>query len=125
MEIEQNIRRETVRVLLRITLFLVFYIALIAVGIGIFWGAYELTSFILLSESIEWTKHIRANVMLVLALLGIWALAFSLGFYLVKPLFSFTRYKREGSLEITREEAPDLFALIDEEPIRIGVTRVG
>ena len=69
MEIEQNIRRETVRVLLRITLFLVFYIALIAVGIGIFWGAYELTSFILFSESIEWTKHIRANVMLVLALL--------------------------------------------------------
>ncbi len=120
MEIEQNIRRETVRVLLRITLFLVFYIALIAVGIGIFWGAYELTSFILLSESIEWTKHIRANVMLVLALLGIWALAFSLGFYLVKPLFSFTRYKREGSLEITREEASELFVLIDELTQQVG-----
>lgn len=123
MEVEQNIRKETVRVLFRIIVFLVLYIALIAVGLGILWSAYKLTVFMLFSGDFTWPNHMRIDILLILALLGIWALAFSLGFYLIKPLFSFTRDSNEGRLEIFREEAPDLFATIDELTQQIGCKR--
>lgn len=111
LSLENSIKKEATNVLGRIFLFLVYYIGLIILGILLLWGAWELTAWVV-TVAIPSINSIRALILVVLILAGVWSLALMLGLYLVKPLFSFSRSENIDRVEIKEEDAPELFAMI-------------
>ena len=109
------------KVMVKIVIFLLFYIAIIAAGIGVFYSAWLFSLFI-------WNTfiptfdihHTRQAIILTFMLIGFWLFAFTLGFYLLKPLFSFTNINRENLREITATECPELFAMIERLVEKVG-----
>ena len=111
--LEKDMRQVATETLGRIMIFLVYYISLILIGISLFWGAIEISLWCFNSVLPE-IRSGRIIIFIVLILLGIWGLAFMLGVYLVKPLFSFTSSKNKDRVEIFEKDAPELFAIIRE-----------
>lgn len=113
MENTYNIQTTATHVLLRIFVFLLFYMTLIAVGIGILVGAFKLSIWFINSD-VFFVGGGRLFIIGIIALVGIWALAAMLGFYLIKPLFSSTKNTNENRLEIKKGDCPELFSMIEE-----------
>lgn len=105
-----NFNLAVVDVVLRIVCFVIFYSFFIGVGILIFWGAFVLTNSVL---RVLWQEG-AFNLLIFIAIAGIWALAGMLGLYLIKPLFSFTRNRDPGRIEVQESECPPLFETIRE-----------
>ena len=78
VESNTNIAREATKVLLRIALFLVYYIALIALGLCIFVGAFFLTKYFFISALPE-MRNGRAILLAIICIAGIWCLAATCG----------------------------------------------
>jgi len=116
------IRRAAAAEILRLALFLAYYLALIALGVAILAGTVFAVRF-LVSDVLPRVRNGRAIVALVIAAAGLAALALMLGFYLVKPLFSFTRDRDPRRVEVRRADCPALFALIDALAARTGCPR--
>ena len=106
---EWNIRKAAWHVMSRIVLFVLYYIALVAVGVGIFalaaWATWALVR--LMTET-------GGNWYILVVIAGIWALAVMFGYYLVRPLFKFTKNEKPGRVEVFRKDCPELFAVIDD-----------
>ena len=106
---EWNIRKAAWHVMSRIVLFVLYYIALVAVGVGIFalaaWATWALVR--LMTDA-------GGNWYVLVVIAGIWALAVMFGYYLVRPLFKFTKNEKPGRVEVFRKNCPELFAVIDD-----------
>ena len=118
----RRIRRAAAAEILRLALFLAYYLALIALGVAILAGTVVALRLLFL-EVVPRVRSGRALVALVVAAAGLAALALMLGFYLVKPLFSFTRDRDPRRVEVRRGDCPALFALIDALAARTGCPR--
>lgn len=113
METKINIRTESAKVLARIAAFLVYYLLLIVLGGLIFIAAFLFTKYMVIYVFPEIGSG-RLLILLLLAILGVWALAGMFGLYLIKPLFSFTKNQKPERVEITQEDCPELFSMIYE-----------
>ena len=113
MERKINIRTESAKVLARISAFLVYYLLLIVLGGLIFIAAFFFTKYMVIYVFPEIGSG-RLLILLLLAILGVWALAGMFGLYLIKPLFSFTKNQKPERVEITQEDCPELFSMIYE-----------
>lgn len=113
MKKNRSINLLSANVLLRIVIFLVYYIALIVLGILILYGTFLLSAWIIPFIPLH-ISSVRATIVLVIILAGLWSLAGMLGFYLIKPLFSFQKNENKNRVEVTQKECPELFAIIKE-----------
>lgn len=113
METKINIRTESAKVLARIAAFLVYYLLLIVLGGLIFIAAFFFTKYMVIYVFPEIGSG-RLLILLLFAILGVWALAGMFGLYLIKPLFSFTKNQKPERVEITQEDCPELFSMIYE-----------
>ena len=121
-DVSRLIRRAAAIEILRIALFLVYYLLLIALGAAILCGTVIAVRFLMV-DVLPRVRYIRAAIALVIAAAGFGALALMFGFYLVKPIFSFTRDRDPRRLEVRRSDCPALFALIDALAVRTGCRR--
>ena len=113
-DIENSIRKEATTVLFRVVLFLIYYIALILLGIGLFAGAFWVTWQLLTHMSIFERINVRAVVWGGLVFFAMWWFCIQFAWYLVKPLFSVNKVKDDGLREVSEKECPKLFAIIEE-----------
>lgn len=113
MHSKPNIKGEATHVLLRIAAFLLYYLLLIALGAVIFIAAFFFTKYMVIYVLPE-IRGGRLLILLLLAILGVWCLAGMFGLYLIKPLFSFTKNEKPERVEITQEDCPELFLVIND-----------
>lgn len=118
-----GLRVSALQVLLHILGFLLFYIGLIVLGLSLFLGAFLLSWWIVASGFDLVSFHAKAVIFLAVTLVAIWAVAFMVGFYLIKPLFGWSLQQNEEQIEIHREQAPRLFAVIDDLCRKTGAAR--
>lgn len=113
-KIESNIRKEAAIVLWRVVLFLVYYVSLILLGIGLFFAAFGVTW--LLIEMLSEFSHIngRIAIWIFIAWLAMWWFCIQIAWYLIKPLFTFHSTSDDNRIEVTRKECPELFSIIDD-----------
>ena len=109
--IKNNIKVEATKVLLRIGVFLFYYLLLIVFGALIFVAAFYFSKVILIYVIPE-VESGRIAILLLLAILGIWCLAGMFGLYLIKPIFSFTKNSKPDRVEISENDCPELFTVI-------------
>ena len=107
-----SIRAAVIDELLRLALFIVYYVALICLGIAIIVGAAFAAKF-LAFDCLEHVRDGRAAALILIAAVGLLSLAAVFGVYLVKPLFSFTRNRNEQRVEVSRKDCPALFDLVE------------
>ncbi|MBQ9431175.1 MAG: M48 family metalloprotease [Kiritimatiellae bacterium] len=98
--------------ILRLALFLVYYISLICLGAAIIVGALFAAKFIVF-EGLEHVRDVRSALFMIVVAIGLLSLAAVFGVYLVKPLFSFTKNRNEERLEVCRADCPVLFDLVE------------
>lgn len=111
-KIGSSIRKEAAIVLWRVLLFIVYYIALIVLGIGLFFGALGVT-ILLLQFLVSLNRiSVRALAVIIILWLAMWWFCIQFAWYLVKPLFSFHSSSDMGRMEIKRRDCPELFAMI-------------
>lgn len=112
--IESNIRKEAATVLWRVVLFIVYYIALILIGLGLFAAAFGVTWFLI--QMLSEVSHINGRVVIwvFIAWLAMWWFCIQIAWYLIKPLFTFHSSRDENRVEVTRNDCSELFALIDD-----------
>ena len=112
--IENKIRTEATSVLVRVVLFIIYYIVLILIGLGLFVAAFGVTW--LLIEGLSGVTRIngRAVFWIGIAWLAMWWFCIQISWYLIKPLFTFHSSTDHNRVEIQREDCPDLFSMIQE-----------
>lgn len=108
-ELDVKIKKEATSVLTRVVLFLVYYIALILIGIGLFVAAFGVTYFLVSAM----TAIRRFNVYLLVLLVAMWWFCIQIAWYLVKPLFKIHKSTDEDRVEVKRGDCPKLFDLIE------------
>ena len=114
-----SIKGAVVNEAIRLALFLVYYLALIALGLavlaGAVWVSYHLSVHVLPEM-----HHGRGVIGVVILMVGILSLAGMFGLYLIKPLFSFTSNRDDQRVEVGREDCPKLFELIEDLADKTG-----
>lgn len=110
--IENSIRKEASSVLWRVVLFIVYYVALVLLGIGLFYAAFKVS--VLLVVLLSKFDHINFRVAfwMMVIWLAIWWFCIQIAWYLIKPLFTFHSSTDESRYEVKEKDCPDLFALI-------------
>ena len=113
-DVTQKIQNEAKGVLLRVALFILYYIFLLFLGIGLFivalWITLKIPS---LLEGLD-TIDMRGVIIGILAFLAMWWFCIQIGWYLAKPLFIFPKVSNENRFEITQSDCPELFAMIED-----------
>lgn len=118
--IESSIRKEASTVLGRVVLFLVYYVLLILIGIGLFVGAFWATIFLVgLVDDVEYI-NLRMIAYAIVAFLAMWWFCFQFAWYLVKPLFVVHKNKDSKRKEVRQRDCPELFAIIKELACKTG-----
>lgn len=110
----QDINRAVAGELCRIVLFVLYYVLHILIGIGLFVGAFFVGK---ISLWLLTTAHVLNFGLITLGIafnIAVWILAAMLGFYLVKPLFKFTKNQNPKRVEVTESDCPQLFQMIHE-----------
>lgn len=105
---------------LRLVLFLVYYIALICLGIAILIGAVYVACHLAFNvlprvAEMNWGEGTHGMGMTLIiggVIVGVLSLAGIFGIYLVKPLFSVKKNINNERVEVTESECPKLFQLI-------------
>ena len=120
MSVQNNITKAVVGELFRIFLFIVYYLIHIALGISLFFGAFYVNklSFLLFANADSF--NVRLLIFALIINIAVWIIAAMVGFYLIKPLFKFTKSNNPKRLEITEQECPQLFQLIRETARKTG-----
>ena len=104
---KEDIRMAVAAELFRIFCFLLYYVALIALGVAIFVGAFYLTFGLAVIG-----MAIGAWWFTILAIIGLWTFVIMFGLYLVKPLFSFKKNENDSRMEVEEADCPELFAML-------------
>ena len=102
-----SIRRAVADEMFRICCFLIYYVVLMVLGVGIFVGALYLT-FDLAVIGLA----IGAWLFTLLAIIGLWTFVVMFGLYLVKPLFSFKKDENDSRVGVEEADCPELFAML-------------
>ena len=110
--IENSIRKEASTVLGRVILFLVYYILLILLGIGLFVAAFWISWMLLGVLSELESINVRVIFWVGIAWLAMWWFCIQIAWYLVKPLFTVHRTSNENRREVSRDECSELFSVI-------------
>lgn len=112
--ISKNIKKEGTIVLTRVILFLVYYVALIAIGFLLLVGAALVTFSI--PTFLEGLDRINIRLLIIgtLALVAMWWFCIQIGFYLIKPLFISPKVSNDDRLEIIENDCPKLFSMIQD-----------
>ena len=105
-----SIKGAVVNETLRVVLFLVYYLALICLGVVILVAAFYAAKF--LGEEVLPNAKGRGAIGVLVIIVGVLSLAGVFGIYLIKPLFSFTKSKKEERVEVSEDDCPKLFGLI-------------
>lgn len=113
MQAKTNITGEASKVLLRIGVFLLYYLLLVALGAFIFVAAFFFSKYMFIYVFPQIGSG-RLAILLLLAIVGVWCLAGMFGLYLIKPVFSFTKNVKPERVEIFRDDCPELFAIIND-----------
>ena len=110
--IEKSIRKEASTVLGRVILFLVYYILLILLGIGLFVGAFWITYMVFGWFLEAETINLRGLIYGGIALIAMWWFCIQIAWYLVRPLFTVHWSSDDNRLEVQEWECPELFSMI-------------
>ena len=105
-----SIKGAVVNETFRVVLFLVYYFALICLGVAILVAAFYAAKF--LGEEVLPNAEGRGAIGVLVIIVGVLSLAGVFGIYLIKPLFSFTKSKKEERVEVSEDDCPKLFGLI-------------
>lgn len=110
--LSRNIKIEGTVILIRVILFLIYYVALIAVGFLLLVGATRVTFSI--PAFLEGLNQINIRLLIigVIALAAMWWFCIQIGFYLIKPLFISPKTSNDNRLEIAESDCPKLFSMI-------------
>lgn len=101
-----SLRNRAYRVILRLFLFYTCYILLIFIGVLMVIGAFYLS---------KWLINGRLGIVLLLiGLFVIWMTLGMFGIYLVKPLFLKKKFNEPERIDISQENAPELFKMVKE-----------
>ena len=111
--IDFKIKKEASVVLGRIVLFLVYYIGLILIGLGLFVIAGWITLHAL-SIPNPLDLNIRIIIFGIVALLAMWWFCLELGLYLIRPMLVSPDTTDRILPEVSENECPELFSLIKE-----------
>lgn len=116
-------------VLAQVVLFVLVYLATIALGAGLVFFAFHVCVWLLppFFENVApeimrlgWLGFILLTG-IVIGIVGLWAFIVAVGIYFVKPLFIFPKRNKDYGHEIHREDSPKLFDLIAETAKEAGV----
>lgn len=113
-ENQRNINHAVANELVRIVLFVLYYILHIVLGIGLFIGAFYISKLSIIAVLASDVVYGRVVFWVIVGNLVMWIMAAMVGFYLIKPLFKFTKSKNPKRVEITEQECPKLFEMIRE-----------
>ena len=113
-----SIKGAVVNETLRVVLFLVYYLALICLGVVILVAAFYAAKF--LGEQVLPNAKGRGAVGVIVVIAGLLSLAGVFGIYLIKPLFSFTKSTNKERVEVSEDDGPKLFGLIRSLSERTG-----
>ena len=113
-----SIKGAVVNETLRVVLFLVYYLALICLGVVILVAAFYAAKF--LGEQVLPNAKGRGAVGVIVVIAGVLSLAGVFGIYLIKPLFSFTKSTNKERVEVSEDDCPKLFGLIRSLSERTG-----
>lgn len=113
-----SIKGAVVNETFRVVLFLVYYLALICLGIAILVAAFYVAKF--LGEEVLPNAKGRGVIGVIVVIAGVLSLAGVFGIYLIKPLFSFTKSTNEERVEVKEGDCPKLFGLIRRLSERTG-----
>ena len=105
---------------LRIALFLAYYMGLICLGVIILVVALGVAKIL----AFDYLPHLFTSwvalVLMISIIVGLPAFAAAFGIYLIKPLFSFTKNLNKKRVAVSRKDCPKLFALIENLSNRTG-----
>jgi hypothetical protein len=105
--VSPNFKKMVVKSILAIVLFILIYLFLISAAVGIFLGSVYFCLFFLL----KWDVNITASILLSL---GILSFAGLLLYFLIKFIFVKDKIDRSHMVEISRNDEPELYKLIEE-----------
>jgi len=111
--VSPNFKKMVVKSILAIVLFILIYLFLISAAVGIFLGSVYFCLFFLL----KWDVNITASILLSL---GILSFAGLLLYFLIKFIFVKDKIDRSHMVEISRNDEPELYKLIEEVVEEVG-----
>lgn len=112
--IDSNIKKEASSVLFRVLLFILYYISLILIGIGLFVAAFGVTWLII--QGLSEISSINGRLVIIgfIMWLAMWWFCIQIAWYLIKPLFSFHSSSDDNRVEVKKDDCPKLFSMIEE-----------
>lgn len=118
MKHDKAIARYSSDVVLKIGLFILVYICLIALGAGLIWLAFQLA--VLGFLHIPQMRSIRLMVVTGILIFGVICFALMFGLYLFKFLFTRQKNESEDGREVKEAECPQLFEAIRQVAAATG-----
>lgn len=106
----------------RIFGFIAFYSLLIFCGLIVLIAACGLTWWVLGTLIPALFQHLKLVVLLLVMLAGIWGVALLVGGILIEPLFRIEKSSPGRARIVTKQEAPELFGLIEETVHEVGAS---
>lgn len=131
MSSKSKITGLSILVLAQVVLFVLVYLATIAIGASLVYLAFHASIWLIppFFENVapEIMRLGRLGIVLlvgiVIGIVGLWAFIVAVGVYLVKPLFLFPKREHNYGREIRREDSPKLYDLIMETAVAVGVKK--
>lgn len=116
-------------VLAQVVLFVLVYLATIALGVGLVYLAFHASIWIIppFFENVapEILRLGKLGVLLlvgiIIGIVGLWSFIVAIGVYLIKPLFIFPKQTKDYGMEIKREDSPKLYDMIMRTADEAGV----
>lgn len=118
----QALEKSADAALRRIFGFIAFYSLLILCGLMVLIAACGLTWWVLGTLIPALLLHLKLVVLLLVMLAGIWGIALLVGGILIEPLFRVEKSRPERARIVTKQEAPELFGLIEETVHEVGAS---
>lgn len=109
-----NIPLAVTDLMMRIVLFVLYYILLIIIGIALFFGAFYVSKLTWWAVTSFYLGHPYVYVLVVVANIAVWLLAAMTGIYLIKPLFMFSSNTKPERIEVNEQNCPELLKMIRE-----------
>lgn len=131
MSNKKKITGLSILVLAQVVLFVLVYLATIALGAGLVYLAFHASIWLIppFFENVapEIMRLGRLGILLLVAIVvgivGLWAFIVAVGVYLVKPLFIFPKREKNYGKEIKREDSPKLYDMILDTAKAVGVKK--
>lgn len=112
--LDKNIKIEASAVLIRVILFLVYYFALILLGLALFAGAFWVTVQVIPLLGEFTSVNVRALALGIIAWAAMWWFCIEFAWYLIKPLFTFHSISNPNRMEVKCSDCPNLFKMIEQ-----------